>query len=61
MPNASNVVRHEHYKLFVILLETRQLFETVLEIVHICTLEICQPLLIQTRNVISRFIYVILK
>ena len=41
------------------LLETRQLFEFALENVHICTLEICQPPLIQTRNGTSRPTYVI--
>ena len=59
MPNVSNIDRYEHWKLFVMLLETRPLIEFALENVHICTLEICQPLLVQSRNVISRFIYVI--
>ena len=45
MPNASNVVQHQHYKLFVMLLETRQLFEFALEKVYVCSLETCQLLL----------------
>ena len=41
------------------LLETRPLIEFALANVHICTLEICQPPLIQTRNGTSRPTYVI--
>ena len=50
MKTASNIL--------ICALETRQLFETVLEIVHICTLEPDRLLQIQTRNAIRRLMYV---
>ena len=47
------------FTLYAICFETHQLFETALEVEHICTLETCQLLLLQTRNAIRRLIYVI--
>ena len=54
MSTTSNIGYYEHWKLFVISLETCPLYEIALEIVHICTLEIRQLLLIQVRNVFIR-------
>ena len=59
MSITSNIGYFEHWILFVISLETCPLYEIALENVHICTLEICQPPLIQTRNGTSRPTYVI--
>ena len=52
MSTTSNIGYYEHWKLFVISLETCPLYEIALEIVHICTLETRQLLLIQARNII---------
>ena len=58
MSTTSNIGYYEHWKLFVISLETCPLYEIALEIVHICTLESDRLLQMHTRNAIRRLIYV---